>query len=114
MKNIREDNSEKRAVRRDIQLHNMMYLKYRNVGVKGTSLIGDALKIHPHGDLGMGGIISRMCQEFSNNIPLLNAPSNTGNATTGDDYASPRYIINITLSDFAKDVLFDEFVGDVL
>ena len=91
----------------------MMYLKYRNVGVKGTSLIGDALKIHPHGDLGMGGIISRMCQEFSNNIPLLNAPSNTGNATTGDDYASPRYIINITLSDFAKDVLFDEFDGKV-
>ena len=91
----------------------MMYLKYRNVGVKGTSLIGDALKIHPHGDLGMGGIISRMCQEFSNNIPLLNAPSNTGNATTGDDYASPRYIINITLSDFAKDVIFDEFDGKV-
>jgi DNA gyrase/topoisomerase IV subunit A len=91
----------------------MMYLKYRNVGVKGTSLIGDALKIHPHGDLGMGGIISRMCQSFSNNIPLLNAPSNTGNATTGDDYASPRYIINITLSDFAKDVLFDEFDGKV-
>ena len=91
----------------------MMYLKYRNVGVKGTSLIGDALKIHPHGDLGMGGIISRMCQEFSNNIPLLNAPSNTGNATTGDDYASPRYIINITLSDFAKDVLFSEFDGKV-
>ena len=29
MKNIRENNSEKRAVRRDIQLHNMMYLKYR-------------------------------------------------------------------------------------
>lgn len=91
----------------------MMYLKYRNVGVKGTSLIGDALKIHPHGDLGMGGIIARMCQTFSNNIPLLNAPSNTGNATTGDDYASPRYIINITLSDFAKDVLFDEFDSKV-
>lgn len=91
----------------------MMYLKYRNVGVKGTSLIGETLKIHAHGDLGMGGIISRMCQEFSNNIPLLNAPSNTGNATTGDDYASPRYIINITLSDFAKDVLFDEFDGKV-
>ena len=91
----------------------MMYLKYRNTGVKAASLIGDVLKIHPHGDLGMNAVIAKMCQEFSNNIPLLNAPSNTGNATTGDDYAAPRYIIGITLSNFAKDVLFSEFDGKV-
>ena len=91
----------------------MMYMKYRNSGVKAASLIGDVLKIHPHGDLGMNSVIAKMCQEFSNNIPLLNAPSNTGNATTGDDYAAPRYIIGITLSDFAKDVLFSEFDGKV-
>ena len=93
----------------------MMFLKYRNAasGVKGTSLIGDALKIHPHGDLGMGAIIAKLCQPFSNNITLLNAPSNTGNATTGDDFAHPRYIIGITLSNFAKDVLFSEFDGKV-
>ena len=91
----------------------MMYMKYRNSGVKAASLIGDVLKIHPHGDLGMNSVIAKMCQEFSNNIPLLNAPSNTGNATTGDDYAAPRYIIGITLSNFAKDVLFSEFDGKV-
>ena len=33
----------------------MMYLKYRNTGVKASSLVGDVLKIHPHGDLGLGG-----------------------------------------------------------
>ena len=91
----------------------MMYLKYRNSSVKASSLVGDVLKIHPHGDLGMGGIIARLCQTFSNNIPLLNAPSNTGNATTGGDYAAPRYIIGVELSPFAKDVLFAEFDGKV-
>ena len=91
----------------------MMYLKFRNTGAKASSIIGEVLKIHAHGDLGMNGVIARLCQTFSNNIPLLNAPSNTGNATTGDDYAAPRYIIGITLSDFAKDVLFAEFDGKV-
>lgn len=91
----------------------MMYLKYRNTGVKASSLVGDVLKIHPHGDLGLGGIIARLCQTFSNNIPLLTAPSNTGNPTTGDDYAAPRYIIGVELSQFAKDVLFAEFDGKV-
>lgn len=91
----------------------MMYLKYRNTGIKASSLVGDVLKIHPHGDLGIGGIIARLCQTFSNNIPLLTAPSNTGNPTTGDDYAHPRYIIGVELSQFAKDVLFSEFDGKV-
>lgn len=91
----------------------MMYLKYRNTGVKASSLVGDVLKIHPHGDLGLGAIIAKLCQKFSNNIPLLTAPSNTGNPTTGDDYAAPRYIIGVELSQFAKDVLFTEFDGKV-
>ena len=43
----------------------------------------------------------------------MNAPSNTGNATTGYDYAAPRYIIGVELSPFAKDVLFAEFDGKV-
>ena len=90
-----------------------MYMKYRNTGIKAASLIGDVLKIHPHGDLGLTSVIAKLCQEFSNNMTLLNAPSNTGNATTGDDYAAPRYIIGITLSDFAKDVLFSEFDSKV-
>lgn len=89
----------------------MMYMKYRNEGVKASSLVGDVLKIHPHGDLGLGGIIAKLCQPFSNNVPLLTAPSNIGNATTGDDYAAPRYIIDVRLSEFTKDVLFSEFDG---
>ena len=91
----------------------MMYLKYRNTGIKAASLIGDVLKIHPHGDLGLNAIIAKLCQTFSNNIPLLTAPSNTGNPTTGDDYAAPRYIIGVELSQFTKDVLFSEFDGKV-
>lgn len=91
----------------------MMYLKYRNEGVKASSLVGDVLKIHPHGDLGLGAIIAKMCQTFSNNVPLLTAPSNTGNVTTGNDYAAPRYIIDVRLTDFAKDVLFSEFDAKV-
>lgn len=89
------------------------YKQYRNTGVKAAVLVGDVLKIHPHGDLGLGGIIAKMCQTFSNNVPLLAAKSNTGNPTTGDDYAAPRYIEDVHLTDFAKDVLFSEFDGKV-
>lgn len=89
------------------------YKNYRNTGVKAAVLIGDVLKIHPHGDLGMGGVVARMCQPFTNNVPLLEAPSNVGNPTTGDDYAAPRYIEDVHLSEFAKEVLFSEFDGKV-
>lgn len=88
------------------------YRAYRNSKVRVNVIMGELMKIHPHGDQGLGDTISRLCQPFSNNIPLIDADGNAGNITSGDDAASPRYL-DITLPKFTVDVLFDEFDGKV-
>lgn len=88
-----------------------MYDKFKDTKMKASVVIGEIMKLSPHGDLGMGDMIARMCQKFSNNVPLLDGHGNTGNPTTGNDMAAPRYF-SISLSKFAKDVLFDEFDGE--
>lgn len=89
-----------------------LYKNYNNKHVKVESLIGDVLKLHPHSNMGMKDIIARLCQPFSNNVPLLVADGNCGNATVGKDAAAGRYW-SCKLSQFTKDVLFDEFDGAV-
>ena len=92
----------------------LIYKNYKMNKVKVAVAIGDVLKLHPHGDLGLGGVFARMCQPFSNNIPLLSTAEtgNSGNAVAGNDFASPRYL-DVKMSKFAMEVLFDEFDGKV-
>ena len=92
----------------------VMYKNYRMNKVKVSVAMGQLLTIHPHGDQGVGGIFARMAQTFSNNIPLISTvkTGNSGNAVAGNDYASPRYL-DVQLSKFAVDILFDEFDGQV-
>lgn len=85
---------------------------YRNSKVRVSVIMGDLMKLHPHSDQGTGDTIARMCQPFSNNIPLVEAMGNAGNVTSGDDAASPRYL-DIVLPKFTVDILFDEFDGKV-
>lgn len=101
----------KPVVRRILYL---MYKNHRTNKVKVSVAIGELLTIHPHGDQGMGGVFARMAQTFSNNIPLISTEDtgNSGNATSGNDFASPRYL-DVKLSKFAAEVLFDEFDGKV-
>lgn len=89
-----------------------VYKNYRGNKVTVASAIGDTLKFHPHGDLGLRDVIAGLAQYFSNNIPLLDAIGNCGTATAGDDAAASRYW-SIKISQFAMDVLFDEFDGKV-
>lgn len=98
-------------------MRRILYFAYKIYGLdkfKVGSMIGEVLKIHPHGDLGLGGVFARMAQPFTNNIPLLSTTEtgNSGNATSGDDFAAPRYL-DMMLSKFAYDVLFSEFDGKV-
>ena len=92
----------------------MVYKNHRMNKVKVSVAIGEVMAINPHGDQGMGGVFARMAQKFSNNIPLISTEEtgNSGNATSGGDFASPRYL-DIKLSKFAMDVFFDEFDGKV-
>ena len=91
----------------------IFYKYYRDTKVKGSVAQGQVLTLSPHGDQGLGDIFARMAQTFSNNIPLLSTKDtgNSGNVTSGNDYAAPRYL-SFTLSQFAKDVLFAEFDGE--
>jgi len=88
------------------------YKYYRNTKVRVSVIMGDLMKLHPHGDQGLGDTIARMCQPFTNNIPLVEATGNAGNVTSGDDAASPRYL-DIVLPKFTIEMLFDEFDGKV-
>ena len=90
----------------------IFWTKYRNTKVKGSVAIGQVLTLSPHGDQGLGDVFAKMAQTFTNNVPLLSTKDlgNSGNITSGDDQAAPRYL-SFVLSEFAKDVLFSEFDG---
>ena len=89
-----------------------LYTIYGKKHVRISVLMGDLMKLHPHGDQGLGDTIARLCQTFSNNIPLIETEGNAGTLAGGDDAAAARYL-DITLSDFAAKALFDEFDGKV-
>lgn len=89
-----------------------IYKNHRDNPVKTSVAIGDAGKIHPHGDQGMNDSFAKMCQDFSNNIPLLNTRGNAGTPVAGNDFAAARYY-EVKLSKFTMDILFDEFDGKV-
>ena len=89
-----------------------IWSKYRMGNVKVASAIGDVMHYSPHGDQGLGDTIARMCQPFTNNIPIIKAEGNAGNITSSEDAAAPRYL-DVSLSEFAMDILFKEFDGKV-
>jgi topoisomerase-4 subunit A len=69
---------------------------------KVANVIGNTMKYHPHGDASIGDAMVQIGQK---NL-LLDTQGNWGNIFTGDRAAAPRYI-EVRLSKFAKDVLFN-------
>lgn len=69
---------------------------------KVANVIGNTMKYHPHGDASIG---DAMVQVGQKNL-LLDIQGNWGNIYTGDRAAAPRYI-EVRLSKFSKDVLFN-------
>lgn len=94
----------------------MLYQLYKVYGpgkhVRVSVLMGDLMKLHPHSDQGSGDMIARLCQPFSNNIPLVVSEGNSGTLAGGDDAAASRYL-DVALPKFTAEVLFDEFDGKV-
>ena len=76
------------------------------------TLSGMVLQYHPHGNLAMKDTIAGMAQKYSNNIPLFVAHGNAGTKDIGDNPSAGRYW-KVSISEFAYDVLFDEFDGKV-
>ena len=69
---------------------------------KVATIIGEAMKLHPHGD---SSILGALVQIGQKNL-LVDCQGNWGNVITGDSNAAARYIEG-RLTGFAKEVLFN-------
>jgi topoisomerase IV subunit A len=74
---------------------------------KVANVIGSTMQYHPHGDASIGDAIVNIGQKEL----LLDIQGNWGDIRTGDSAAAPRYI-EVRLSKFANDVLFNEDITE--
>ncbi|MBI5493670.1 MAG: DNA topoisomerase IV subunit A [Deltaproteobacteria bacterium] len=71
--------------------------------MKVANVIGEAMKLHPHGDASIGDALVVLAnKEF-----FLDRQGNFGNVLTGDNAAAARYI-ECRLTPLAKETLFNE------
>jgi topoisomerase-4 subunit A len=69
---------------------------------KVANIVGDTMKLHPHGDASIGDALVQLGQKDL----LIDCQGNWGNILTGDGAAAPRYI-EARLSPFAQEVVFN-------
>ncbi|MFT5885757.1 MAG: topoisomerase-4 subunit A [Arcticibacterium sp.] len=74
---------------------------------KVANVIGATMQFHPHGDASIGDAMVTIGQKEL----LLDIQGNWGDIRTGDSAAAPRYI-EVRLSKFAQEVLFNEDTTD--
>ncbi|OGQ97240.1 MAG: DNA topoisomerase IV [Deltaproteobacteria bacterium RIFOXYD12_FULL_57_12] len=70
---------------------------------KVANVVGDAMKLHPHGDSSIFGALVNL----ANKGFLIDRQGNFGNIYTGDQAAAPRYI-ECRLSPLARETLFNK------
>jgi len=69
---------------------------------KVANIVGDTMKLHPHGDASIGSALVVM----ANKEYFIDKQGNFGNALTGDPASAPRYI-EARLTPLAKETLFN-------
>ena len=69
---------------------------------KVANIVGDTMKLHPHGDASIGSALVVM----ANKEYFIEKQGNFGNALTGDPASAPRYI-EARLTPLAKETLFN-------
>ena len=69
---------------------------------KVANIVGDTMKLHPHGDASIGSALIVM----ANKEYFIEKQGNFGNLLTGDPASAPRYI-EARLTPLAKEVLFN-------
>lgn len=79
---------------------------------KVLSLIGDVIKIHPHGDSSVENVITGLGKDWEVPYPLMAIGGNNGQIA-GSPSASARYITG-RVSDFAYDCFFSEWDDKVM
>ena len=70
--------------------------------IKVANIVGDSMKLHPHGDASIGSALIVM----ANKEYFIEKQGNFGNLLTGDPASAPRYI-EARLTPLAKEVLFN-------
>ena len=84
-------------------LHKMDDGKFHKV----ANVIGDTMKLHPHGDASIGDALVVLAnKEF-----FIERQGNFGNIVTGHSAAAPRYI-ECRLTDLAKETLFHKAITE--
>lgn len=85
------DDGLKPVQRRILYAMDQLGLTDKKSHMKAAQIVGETMgKYHPHGDSSIGEAISRMGQEFSMRVPLIDAQGSLG-FTTGDAPAATRY-----------------------
>ena len=79
---------------------------------KSQILMGDTVKIHPHGDQAIYKTITYLSSPFNFNHPLFDFQSKIG-SYSGDTAGASRYT-ELRIDDFARDVYFGDVEIDVL
>jgi DNA gyrase subunit A len=79
---------------------------------KVISLIGDVLKLHPHGDMPVYDTIVKLAQDWQNTQCLIYGDGNFG-SPMGDKAGAPRYI-EAKLSYYAYKCFFEEFSPEIV
>lgn len=85
------DDGLKPVQRRILYAMDQLGLSDKKSHIKAAQIVGETMgKYHPHGDSSIEGAISRMGQDFSMRVPLIDAQGSLG-FTTGDAPAAARY-----------------------
>ena len=84
----------------------VMFNKCATKKVKTASVVGDVMKIHPHGDSSVADSIKLMANWFDCKVPLIAQDSNFG-SMQGEGMAATRYT-EVMLSKFSLEAIFGD------
>jgi DNA gyrase subunit A len=82
-------------------------LHYNKPRLKVQSIVGNAMKYHPHGDAALKDTLVKLAQPWYSTQPFIDGQGNFG-SPAGDEAASGRYI-EARLSYYAYKCFFEEF-----
>lgn len=81
--------------------------------VKSSRIIGDTNAIHAHGDISIYKSLVGLSQPWKLPLPLVETPTNMGNETNPDGYASMRYT-KAALSKYGYECFFADYDDDCI
>jgi DNA gyrase subunit A len=87
-------------------------LDWKGNTTKCARVVGDCMRLHPHGDASIYGTLVAMAQPFTTNVPMVQGQGNFGNAL-GDGPAAQRYT-ECKLSKYASKTLVKDLNPEVV